>query len=28
MFQPHVNGVFATISVPYTNTDLQAPETL
>jgi len=27
-FRPHVNVVFDFISVPYTITDLQAPETL
>jgi len=27
-FRPHVNVVFVFISVPYTITDLQAPETL
>jgi len=27
-FRPHVNVVFQFIAVPYTITDLQAPETL
>ena len=27
-FRPHVNDIFDCISVPYTITDLQAPETL
>jgi len=27
-FRPHVNIVFDFISVPYTITDIQAPETL
>jgi len=27
-FRPQINGVFYFISVPYTITDLQAPETL